>query len=106
MKLKKEQEAIDKTKKYINNISLIGKRRRYNLALNDIVKIQESASLQEVKNKIFEYISQNENRLDDIEKYLIEIVIFYRNFDDRFTDDMKTIQCIILYYFYESGGSL
>lgn len=40
-----KQEVINKTREYINNISSISKRRRYNIALNKIVTTDEKTGL-------------------------------------------------------------
>lgn len=48
------QEAINKTREYINNISSIPKRRRYNIALNEIIKIQKENKLEEINNTLEE----------------------------------------------------
>lgn len=98
--------VIMETRKYINSIELIGKKRRYNIALYKLLKTPQTAYLEKTKNKIFDYISKNENRLDDIEKYLNEVARFNNDFESSFTDDMKTVQCIMIYYFYALGGNL
>ena len=50
---------------------------------------------------------EHEDSLDDIESYLKEISkLFDDDFDVEFTDDMKSVQYIIIYYMYASGGIL
>ncbi len=83
------------------------KRRRYNTALGNILETQQSESLRLIKIKIYNYIVEHENSLDDIESYLKEISkLFDDDFDVEFTDDMKSVQYIMIYYMYASGGIL
>ena len=98
--------VIMETRKYINDISFIGKRRKYNIALFKVLKTPQTTYLDKIKKKIFEYISKNENRLDNIEKYLNEITIFNNDFDSSFNDDMKVVEYIMIYNFCALGGDL
>ena len=83
------------------------KRQRYNTALGNILEMQQSESLRLIKIKIYNYIVEHEDSLDDIESYLKEISkLFDDDFDVEFTDDMKSVQYIMIYYMYASGGIL
>ena len=103
---KESKNGINETQEYINNLSF-AKRRRYNTALGNILETQQSESLRLIKIKIYNYIVEHENSLDDIESYLKEISkLFDDDFDVEFTDDMKSVQYIMIYYMYASGGIL
>lgn len=110
------QEAINKTREYINNISSIPKRRRYNIALNEIIKIQKENKLEEINNtleelnnEILECISNNEDIFEYIDDFIKQISIFYKYFDKykiNFPEDMKVVNCILVYYMYASGEDI
>ena len=103
---KESKNGINETQEYINNLSF-AKRRRYNTAFGNIIETQQSESLRLIKIKIYNYIAEHEDSLDDIESYLKEISkLFDDDFDVEFTDDMKSVQYIIIYYMYASGGIL
>ena len=103
---KESKNGINETQEYINNLSF-AKRRRYNTALGNILETQQSESLRLIKIKIYNYIMEHEDSLDDIESYLKEISkLFDDDFDVEFTDDMKSVQYIMIYYMYASGGTL
>lgn len=103
---KESKNGINETQEYINNLSF-AKRRRYNTALGNILEMQQSESLRLIKIKIYNYIVEHEDSLDDIESYLKEISkLFDDDFDVEFTDDMKSVQYIMIYYMYASGGIL
>lgn len=103
---KESKNGINETQEYINNLSF-AKRRRYNTALGNILETQQSESLRLIKIKIYNYIMEHEDSLDDIESYLKEISkLFDDDFDVEFTDDMKSVQYIMIYYMYASGGIL
>ncbi|MHC3764186.1 dsDNA nuclease domain-containing protein, partial [Streptococcus suis] len=103
---KESKNGINETQEYINNLSF-AKRRRYNTALGNILETQQSESLRLIKIKIYNYIVEHEDSLDDIESYLKEISkLFDDDFDVEFTDDMKSVQYIMIYYMYASGGIL
>ena len=103
---KESKNGINETQEYINNLSL-AMRRRYNTALGNILETQQSKSLRLIKIKIYNYIMEHEDSLDDIESYLKEISkLFDDDFDVEFTDDMKSVQYIMIYYMYASGGIL
>lgn len=103
---KESKNGINETQEYINSLSF-AKRRRYNTAFGNIIEMQQSESLRLIKIKIYNYIAEHEDSLDDIESYLEEISkLFDDDFDVEFTDDMKSVQYIIIYYMYASGGIL
>mgnify|MGYP000862812792 CR=1 FL=1 len=109
------QEAINKTREYIkyNYINTdVYRCRRYNIALNEIVKI-EKGQYKELKNrilnlnnKILECISNHEDEFYCLDKFIKQIPMFYKYFDEygiKFTEDMKVIQCILVYHMYALG---
>lgn len=109
------QEAINKTREYIkyNYINTdVSRCRRYNIALNEIVKI-EKGQYKELKNrilnlnnKILECISNHEDEFYCLDKFIKQIPMFYKYFDEygiEFTEDMKVIQCILVYHMYALG---
>lgn len=101
---KESKNGINKTQEYINKLPC-AKQRRYNIALVNLLEICQSESLRMIKTKIFNYIREHEDSLDDIESYLKEVSkLFDNDFDVEFTDDMKTVQYIMIYYMYASGG--
>ena len=103
---KESKNGINETQEYINNLSF-AERRRYNTALGNILETQQSESLRLIKIKIYNYIAEHEDSLDNIESYLKEISkLFDDDFDVEFTDDMKSVQYIMIYYMYASGGIL
>lgn len=111
-----KQEVINKTREYINNISSISKRRRYNIALNKITEIQKENKLEEINNtleklnnEILECISNNEDVFEYIDDFIKQIPIFYKYFDKykiKFPEDMKVVNCILAYYMYASGEDI
>ena len=91
---KESKNGINETQEYINNLSF-AERRKYNTALGNILETQQSESLRLIKIKIYNYIAEHEDSLDDIESYLKEISkLFDDDFDVKFTDDMKSVQYI------------
>lgn len=103
---KESKNGINETQEYINNLPF-AKRRRYNIALGNILEIQQSESLRLIKTKIYNYIAEHEDSLNDIENYLKEISkLFNADFDVEFTNDMKSVQYIMIYCIYASGGIL
>lgn len=109
------QEAINKTREYIkyNYINTdVSRCRRYNIALNEIVKI-EKGQYKELKNrilnlnnKILECISNHEDEFYYLDNFIEQIPMFYKYFDEygiEFTEDMKVIQCILVYHMYALG---
>lgn len=103
---KESKNGLKETQEYINNLSF-AKRRRYNTALGNILETQQSESLRLIRIKIYNYIVEHEDSLEDIESYLKEISKLLDNdFDVEFTKDMKSVQYIMIYYMYASGGVL
>lgn len=112
------QEAINKTREYIkyNYINTdVSRCRRYNIALNEIVKI-EKGQYKELKNrilnlnnKILECISNHEDEFEYIDDFIKQTSIFYKYFDKykiNFPEDMKVVNCILAYYMYASGEDI
>lgn len=104
---KKESKiGIKETKDYINKLPL-GKRRRYNIALGNLIDMPKSNFLETLKGKIFKYISENEEKFNDEESYLNSVSkLFDCNFGLEFSEEMKRVQYLLCYYIYASGGEL
>lgn len=103
---KESQNGIFETKLYINSLPLI-MRRKYNKALGNLLDIPFSNNLNVLKKNIYNYIIENEEFLLNEDSYL-DLVSkkFDREFDFEFTDEMKKVQYLIIYYIYASGGEL
>lgn len=112
------QEAINKTREYIkyNYINTdVSRCRRYNIALNEIVKIEKSQykelknRILNLNNKILECISNHEDEFYYLDNFIEQIPMFYKYFDEygiEFTEDMKVIQCILVYHMYALGEDI
>lgn len=105
--VKKESKiGIKETKDYINKLPL-SKRRKYNIALGNLIDMPRSNFLETLKAKIFKYISENEEKFNDEEIYLNSVSkLFDCNFGLEFSEEMKRVQYLLCYYTYASGGEL
>lgn len=103
---KESQNGIFETKSYINSLPLTT-RRKYNKALGNLIEISFSNNLNKLKKNIYSFISENEEFLLNETSYL-ELVSqkFDKDIDLEFTDEMKKVQYLIIYYIYASGGEL
>lgn len=100
------KNGINETKIYINELPL-AKRRRYNIALSKLLEIQSYSYLISLKLKIYNYIKENEDLLDNVENYLLNVSkLFNDEFDIEFTDEMKIVQYLMIYYKYALGENL
>ncbi len=103
---KQSKNGINETKEYIKNLS-IAKQRRYNIALAALMPIERTNVTITLKKDIFSYIKENENSFNDIELYLCEVSkIFDSQFNVEFTDDMKNVLYLMIYFTYVSGGEI
>lgn len=107
------QEAINKTREYIkyNYINTdVSRCRRYNIALNEIVKYKGLKNrILNLNNKILECISNHEDEFYYLDNFIEQIPMFYKYFDEygiEFTEDMKVIQCILVYHMYALGEDI
>lgn len=105
------QQAAEYVKEnYIDKLLSLHKRRRYNIALNKLkenylVDTRELYLLSELKLQIFKYISENEEKFDNIEVYLDSVSnLFDKDLDSlRFDEDMKKVQYMLVYFAYGLG---
>ncbi len=69
--------------------------------------IQLTSYLISLKLKIYNYIKENEDLLDNVENYLLNVSkLFNDKFDIEFTDEMKIVQYLMIYYKYALGENL
>ena len=103
---KKSKNGIIETQGFINTLPL-GRQRKYNFALSELLEIQNSESLRSLKLQIFNYISENEDFFLDQEDYLNKISKVYNDkFNIEITNEMKEVQYLIVYYIYATGGNI
>lgn len=111
-----KQEIINEIREYIRykyiNTS-VSECRRYNIALNKIIETEKLGKFNDkilkLNNKILEYINNNEIKFEYLDAFIKQIPIFYKYFDEYeidFTEDMKFMQCIIVFYMYAFGEEI
>lgn len=103
---KESKTGFIETKNYIEKLPL-SKRRKYNTALGNLINLPKSESLETLKKKIYNYIADHEDEFNDEEAYLNKVsLVFKSSFELEFSDEMKMVQYLIIYYIYASGGEL
>lgn len=103
---KESMTGINETKEYINKLPL-SQRRKYNLALGNLIEIKKNGPLEMLKSQIYKYITEHVDELENEDCYLEKVsMIFDDEFNIEFTKEMKTVQYLIIYYIYASGGEL
>ncbi len=104
---KESKTGMKETKKYIENIKSIKKKRQYNLALIQIIDTNMINAYFRLTVSIFEFIRNNEDDFNDIE---IAMTILEKNFDKEFsseiTEEMRNVYYLYIYNLYASGGNL
>lgn len=103
---KESKNGINETQNFINTLSL-KRQRKYNIALSDLLEIQNTESLRLIRVQIFNYIRENEDSFIDEEDYLNKISrVFNNDFNIEITNDMKDVQYLIVYFIYATGGEI
>ncbi|WP_018659249.1 DUF4297 domain-containing protein [Allofustis seminis] len=103
---KESKNGINETQNFINTLSL-RRQRKYNIALSDLLEIQNTESLRLIRVQIFNYIRENEDSFIDEEDYLNKISrVFNNDFNIEITNDMKDVQYLIVYFIYATGGEI
>lgn len=103
---KESMTGINETKEYINKLPL-SQRRKYNLALGNLIEIKKNGPLEMLKSQIYKYITEHVDELENEDCYLDKVsTIFDDEFNIEFTKEMKMVQYLIIYYIYASGGEL
>lgn len=103
---KGSKNGVAETQNFINNLPL-AKQRKYNIALSDLLQIQNTERFRLLKLKIFNYICEHEDLFDDEKDYLKKIsCIFKDDFDMEITDEMKDVLYVIVYFIYATGGEI
>ncbi len=103
---KESKNGINETQNFINSLSL-RRQRKYNIALSDLLEIQNTESLRLIRVQIFNYIRENEDSFIDEEDYLNKISrVFNNDFNIEITNDMKDVQYLIVYFIYATGGEI
>lgn len=103
---KESKNGINETQNFINSLSL-RRQRKYNIALRNLLEIQNTESLRLIKVQIFNYICENEDSFIDEEDYLNKIsIVFNNDFNIEITNDMKDVQYLIVYFIYATGGEI
>lgn len=103
---KESKNGINETRNFINSLSL-SRKRKYNIALSDLLEIQNTESLRLIRVQIFNYIRENEDSFIDEEDYLNKISrVFNNDFNIEITNDMKDVQYLIVYFIYATGGEI
>lgn len=103
---KESMTGINETKEYINKLPL-SQRRKYNLALGNLIEIKKNGPLEMLKSQIYKYITDHVDELENEDCYLDKVsTIFDDEFNIEFTKEMKMVQYLIIYYIYASGGEL
>ncbi len=103
---KESKNGVSETQNFINNLSL-AKQRKYNIALSDLLQIQNTERFRLLKLQIFNYICEHEDLFDDEKDYLKKIsCVFNDDFDMEITDEMKDVLYLIVYFIYATGGEI
>lgn len=83
------------------------KRRELNIAMSKLLSLPRSIRIEDLKRRIFKFIINNEKIIKDEDDYLnLVSKKFDDEFDIEFTNAMKTVQYLIVYYIYVGGGEL
>lgn len=103
---KESKNGVSETQNFINNLPL-AKQRKYNIALSDLLQIQNTERFRLLKLQIFNYICEHEDLFDDEKDYLKKIsCVFNDDFDMEITDEMKDVLYLIVYFIYATGGEI
>lgn len=103
---KGSKNGVVETQNFINNLPL-ARQRKYNIALSDLLQIQNTERFRLLKLQIFNYICEHENLFDDEKDYLKKIsCVFNDDFDMEITDEMKDVLYLIVYFMYAAGGEI
>lgn len=103
---KESKKGILETQNYINTQPLKLKRK-YNIAMGNLLNLPQNENLNMIKIKIFNYIKEHEDSLDNIDDYLENVSkLFDENFGIEFTVEMKIVQYLLIYFIYASGGEV
>ena len=103
---KESKKGILETQNYINTQPLKLKRK-YNIAMGNLLNLPQNENLNMIKIKIFNYIKEHEDSLDNIDDYLGNVSkLFDENFEIEFTVEMKIVQYLLIYFIYASGGEV
>lgn len=103
---KESKKGILETQNYINTQPLKLKRK-YNIAMGNLLNLPQNENLNMIKIKIFNYIKEHEDSLDNIDDYLGNVSkLFDENFGIEFTVEMKIVQYLLIYFIYASGGEV
>ena len=103
---KESKKGILETQNYINTQPLKLKRK-YNIAMGNLLNLPQNENLNMIKIKIFNYIKEHEDSLDNIDDYLGNVSkLFDEKFGIEFTVEMKIVQYLLIYFIYASGGEV
>ncbi|QGM80379.1 DUF4297 domain-containing protein [Otariodibacter oris] len=103
---KKSITGIEQTRDYIRKLSL-KERREYNQALNNLLENYHSHNLNELQLLIFKYIKEKEDNIEN-EIILLEMLssVFDKKFPVEYTEIMKKVFYLLIFYIYAEGGSI
>lgn len=103
---KKSITGIDQAKDYIKTLCP-AERRIYNQALTNLLEIDHSYDLNVLKKSVFKYIEGN---IDNIKTEDKLFNILSQRFDDEFSEEytqiMKKVFYLLVFYIYTEGGNI
>ncbi|MDD7896486.1 dsDNA nuclease domain-containing protein, partial [Metamycoplasma hyosynoviae] len=83
---------IEKTREYIGQQIKMPEKRKYNIALAEIIQKQNDLSLKKIEKEIFKYIEKNNPITNDINSYLrIISEKFDKNFEVEYSEITKRV---------------
>lgn len=103
---KKSITGIEQVKEYIKSLSPY-ERRIYNQALTNLLEVDYSYNINELKDDVFKYIEENINEIKNENDVLnILSIAFDDDFPIEYTKVMKNIFYLLIFYIYVEGGEI
>ncbi|AMB99834.1 hypothetical protein AWM75_07590 [Aerococcus urinaehominis] len=103
---KKSLTGIELTRKYISGLP-VNERRRYNMALTDLLNNEHSHDLRNLEVSIFDYILSNEDLIIDEDSLISNLSAeFDKEFTVEYSQEFKHIVYLKIFYIYVEGGDV
>lgn len=103
---KKSITGIEQVKDYIKTLCP-AERRIYNQALTSLLEIDHSRDLNELKVSIFKFIEENIDKIQNVDElFRMLSPIFDCKFPIEYTEIMKKVFYLIVFYIYTEGGDI
>lgn len=103
---KKSITGIEQAKNYIKTLYPT-ERRMYNQALTNLLEIDHSYDLNVLKASVFEYIKGNIDKIkSEGELFCVLSPIFDGKFPMEYTQIMKNVFYLLVFYIYTDGGDI